>query len=196
MHCPFIPAELETFRETLRNFATRRLLPDYARWKAEPYPRQRVAELGELGVLGLCAPSEYGGSAGAGGAHLALGVAAEELARGDFNVTYFLQLAAIGARLLELSSNEQLKRRWIPAVATGQTIGAFALTEPSVGSDAVRLTCSARRDGDEWVVGADKASITFAGSADICVVFCRTGGEGASGITMLLWRLEVTAVTG
>jgi cyclohexanecarboxyl-CoA dehydrogenase len=188
--CPFVPADLEAFQATLRDYAARRLLPDYRRWEAESFPRDRVVELGELGVLGLCTPSRYGGSADAGGGHLALGIAAEEVARGDFNVTYFLQLATIMCRLLELGEDENLKQTWIPAVATGHAIGAFALTEPSVGSDAVRLTCSARREGDEWIVSGEKASITFAGSADVVIVFCRTGGAGAGGISMLLVPLD------
>lgn len=195
MPSPFIPSDLEPFCDTLRDYATRRLLPDYARWKTEPYPRDRVAELGELGVLGLCAPAEYGGSRGAGGGYLALGLAAEELARGDFNVTYFLQLNTIGCRLLEQSDDEALKARWIPAAVRGEAILAFALTEPGVGSDAVQLSCAARRDGEEWVLRGEKASITFAGSADACVVFCRTGGPGASGISMLLVPLDLPGVT-
>ncbi|MPY93868.1 MAG: cyclohexanecarboxyl-CoA dehydrogenase [Acidimicrobiia bacterium] len=195
MHCPFVPAELEDFRDTLRDYAARRLLADYPRWKTEPYPRERVVELGDLGVLGLCTPGEYGGSAGAGGGYLALGVAAEEIARGDFNVTYFLQLGTIACRLLELSDTEALKQRWIPSIASGESIAAFALTEPSVGSDAVRLSCSARREGDEWVVRGEKASITFAGSADLCIVFCRTGGAGASGVSMVAVPLDLAGVT-
>ena len=195
MPSPFVPAELEAFRDTVRSYAARRLLPDYARWKSEPYPRERVAELGELGLLGLCTPTEYGGSLGAGGGYLALGVAAEEVARGDFNVTYFLQLNTIGARLLQLCEDEGLKQRWIPSMVTGDAIAAFALTEPSVGSDAARLRCAARRDGDSWVVRGEKASITFAGSADVCVVFCRTGGEGASGVSMVLVPLDAPGVS-
>ncbi len=195
MHTPFVPEELEAFRDTVRNYATKRLLPDYARWKTEPYPRDRVAELGALGVLGLCTPGEYGGSLDAGGGYLAMGLASEEIARGDFNVTYFLQLATIGSRLLALGDGEELKQRWIPPVVAGEKIMAFALTEPAVGSDAVRLSCTARRDGDEWVVNGEKSSITFAGSADACIVFCRTGGAGASGVSMVLVPLDLPGVT-
>ena len=69
------------------------------------------------------------------------------------------------------------------------------LTEPAVGSDAANLTASARRDGDEWVVSGEKASITFAGFADACIVFARTGGPGARGISMILVPLDALGVS-
>ncbi|RLE18980.1 MAG: cyclohexanecarboxyl-CoA dehydrogenase, partial [Actinobacteria bacterium] len=88
-----------------------------------------------------------------------------------------------------------IKQRWLPAVASGEATVAFALTEPSVGSDAVQLSCSARRDGSDWVINGEKSSITFAGFADGCVVFCRTGGPGARGISMIFVELDREGVT-
>src|SRR5947208_17165468 len=94
--------EDELLRDTVRRYATERLAPDYARWESEPFPRERVKELGDLGVLGILIPPEYGGSGGPPGAggvprkgYVSLGVAAEEIGRADFNVTSFLQLAGI-----------------------------------------------------------------------------------------------------
>lgn len=136
-------------------------------------------------------PAEYGGSKAS---FVAMGIAAEELARGDFNVSYFLQLSAIAAKLLD-GADEEIKRQWLPAIASGDSIVAFALTEPGVGSDAANLTCSARRDGDDWIVNGEKSSITFAGSADGCVVFCRTGGPGARGISMIFVPLDLPGVS-
>src|SRR3954465_8291521 len=95
--------EDELLRETVRRYATERLAPDYARWESEPYPRERVKELGDLGVLGMLIPAEYGGSEGR---YVSLGVAAEEIGRADFNVTAFLQLAGISAGLLAMGDDE------------------------------------------------------------------------------------------
>ena len=180
----------EMFAETLRRYAVERLLPDYPRWRDEPYPLDRIPELGELGVLGLRVPEEYGGSAGA---LTQLGLAVEELARGDFNVNYFPQLAGLAAGLI-LHGDEAIKRRWLPPLASGEVTIGFALTEPGVGSDAAALSTRAVRDGSDWVISGEKASITFAGYADAVTVFARTGGEGARGITCFLVPLDLAGV--
>ena len=177
--------------DTLREFALSELAPVAERWRTEPFPRELIGRLGELGLLGLRIPAEYGGS---DGSYVALGIAAEELSRGDFNVSYFLQLSTIAAMLLS-DAGESVKRRWLPGVAAGDLTVAFGLTEPAVGSDAANLTASARRDGDEWVVSGEKASITFAGFADACIVFARTGGPGARGISMILVPLDAPGVS-
>ena len=186
--------EDEMLRETVRRYATERLAPDYARWESEPFPRERVVELGDLGLLGMLIPPEFGGSAGSGGGYVSLGVAAEEIGRADFNVTSFLQLAGITAGLLAQGSDD-LQKEWLPGVAAGDKVMAFALTEPSVGSDAARLLTTARRDGGDLLVSGEKASCTFAGLADACVVFARTGGPGAAGISMVLVPLDRPGVT-
>jgi len=179
--------EDELLRDAVRRYAGERLAPDYARWESEPFPRERVVELGDLGVLGILIPPEYGGSGGtrgSGGAprngYVSLGVAAEEIGRADFSVTLFLQLAAISGGLLA-QGDDAIRKEWLPGVASGELVVAFALTEPSVGSDAVRLRVTARRDGGDLVVSGEKASCTFAGLADACVVFARTGGPGSAG---------------
>ena len=187
-------AEDEMLRETVRRYAMERLAPDYARWESEPFPRERVVELGDLGLLGMLIPPEFGGSAGSGGGYVSLGVAAEEIGRADFNVTSFLQLAGITAGLLAQGS-EDIRKEWLPGVAAGDKVVAFALTEPSVGSDAARLLATARRDGGDLVLSGEKASCTFAGLADACVVFARTGGPGAAGISMVLVPLDRPGVT-
>lgn len=183
--------EHQLLQDVMRQFALSRLAPEMARWRTEPFAPEILAELGELGVLGMRIPTEYGGSEGS---YVAMGIAAEELARGDFNVSYFLQLSAIAAQLLA-DADDEIKRRWLPAIATGDAIVAFALTEPGVGSDAANLVCSARRDGSDWVVDGEKSSITFAGSAHGCVVFCRTGGSGARGISMIFVPLDLPGVS-
>ena len=177
--------------ETLRRYARERLLPDYQRWRTEPYPRERIRELGDLGVLGIRVDPEHGGS---GGSFVSLGVACEELGRGDFNVCYFPQLTTIAAELLRLAE-PALQRRWLPALASGGAVLAFGLTEPGVGSDAANLTLRARREGDELVLDGEKSSITFAGFADACVVFARTGGPGARGISSIVVPLDLPGVT-
>jgi cyclohexanecarboxyl-CoA dehydrogenase len=183
--------ENELLRSTVRAFALSKLLPQMPRWRSEPFPRELIRELGDMGLLGIKMPEEYGGS---NGTYVSLGIAAEEISRGDFNVSAFVQLSTIAAMLLS-RGDETLKARWLPAVASGEAIVAFALTEPGVGSDAAALTTTARRDGDSFVLNGEKASITFAGYADACVVFARTGGAGARGISMILVPLDAAGVS-
>jgi len=173
--------------ETVRRFAIERLLPNYLRWRIERFPRSELEELAALGVLGLAVPEEYGGVSAT---RRALGVVAEEIGRGDLNVTYFLQLGAIAAGLIGASGDDGLKQYWLPRVATGEAIVAFALTEPGVGSDAAQLSTKAVRDGSDWLITGEKASITCAGQADACVVFARSGGDGPTGISMFLVPLD------
>lgn len=181
----------ELLRRTCRQFALEKLLDDYPTWERKPFPRDRLRELGELGVLAIRIPAEYGG---ASGSYVSLGVAAEELSRGDFNVSYFLQLGTIAAELLR-SADDELKQRWLPDLAAGDALISFGLTEPGVGSDAASLSVSARRSGDDWIINGEKASITFAGVADACIVFARSGGPGARGISSIFVPLDLPGVS-
>lgn len=177
----------ELFRQTLRQWSTERLLPNFP-----GYDPAWSRELAELGVTGLRVPAEYGGS---GGTFVQLGIAGEEISRGCFDLNYWIQLNTIAVELLARRANEDVKRRWLPAIASGEANMAFGLTEPSVGSDAANLTCRAVREGDEFVISGEKASISFAGIADACVVFARTGGEGARGISSILVPLDLAGVS-
>ncbi len=183
--------ESRLFQETVRSYALDKLAPTMSRWRTERFPAEMLAELGELGVLGIRVPAEYGG---AEGSFVSVGIAAEEVSRGDFNASAFIQLATIAATLLD-DADEAIKSQWLPAVAAGESIVAFALTEPGVGSDAASLTCTGRIDGSHWVLNGEKSSITFTGTADGCVVFCRTGGPGARGISMIFVPLDTPGVT-
>jgi cyclohexanecarboxyl-CoA dehydrogenase len=183
----------QQFGEELRRYARERLRPEYARWdRGEPYPRERIRELGDLGITGLRIASRYGGS---DASYVMGGVAAEELARGDYNVTLFVQLCMIGGDILSAHASPVVQDEWLPAMARGERLVAFGLTEPGAGSDAAALATTATRDGDAYVVTGEKASITFAGMADACIVFARMGGAGARGIGALLVPLDDPGVS-
>ncbi|MGH9037981.1 MAG: acyl-CoA dehydrogenase family protein [Acidimicrobiia bacterium] len=185
--------EQEQFAAELGRFAEKRLAPDYARWdRGEPFPRERLADLAALGVTGLRVPEEYGG---APASYVTLGIASEQLARGDFNYSLFVQLGAIAADLLTLHASQGVKERWLPALAEGRSVVAFALTEPGVGSDAANLSCRAERADGGWSLTGEKSSITFAGYADASIVFARTGGEGARGVSAFLVPLDAHGVS-
>jgi cyclohexanecarboxyl-CoA dehydrogenase len=138
------------FAESVRRYARERLLPEYATWdRGTPYPRERLRELGRLGIMGLRVPAEYGGTEGT---YVMTGIAAEELGRGDHGCTLFVQLNAITGDLLSGYATKHVKDEWLAGLAIGERVVAFGLTEPGAGSDAAAIQATARRDGDEYVV--------------------------------------------
>ncbi len=183
-----------SFQTMLRRYADGRLLPDYARWdRGERLPRERVRELGELGVLGIRVATDYGGS---DGSYVLAGIAAEELGRGDFSFTLFLQLSLIASELIGRYGTPELRAQLLPELARGERLIAFGLTETGAGSDAAALRTTATRDGESYVIDGEKASISLAGCADDCIVFARVDGmPGAKGIGAFAVPLQAPGVT-
>ncbi len=156
--------EQRALRATLREFAEAEIAPHAAAWdRAGTFPAQTLRQLGELGVMGLPFPQQYGG---VGAGTLAMALALEELARVDSSVaiTVAASVSLGGAPLLSFGSEAQ-KQRWLVPLARGQTIGAFASTEPGMGSDVQGLSTLATQDADgAWVINGTKAYITNAGT--------------------------------
>jgi short/branched chain acyl-CoA dehydrogenase len=175
--------EQELVRDTVREFAESRIAPVAAELDREHrFPYDLVAELGELGLMGMTVPEEYGG---AGADTVSYAIAVEELTRIDSSVA--ITLAAhhsLGTLPIFYFGNEEQKREWLPQLASGQKLAAFGLTEPGAGSDAgATRTTAELRDG-EWIVNGTKIFITNAGT-DItaCVtITARTGKDEISNL--------------
>jgi len=171
--------EHEDFRAVVRDFAEREVAPHIASWDRDAYfPTDLVPKMGELGLFGLAAPEEYGGSAGDGGDFTALCVAVEELGRVDQSIGITLS-AGVGLGInpiLSYGTHEQ-KQRFLPDLVAGRALAAFGLTEPGAGSDAGATRTRAVRDGDGWVVSGAKAFITNSGTdiTSVVTVTARTG---------------------
>ena len=134
-----------------RGFAEAEIVPHAIRLGPRaPLPGRGLAKLGELGLMGVCVPEEYGG---AGADFLSYILVLEELSRGDagVGVTVAVHTSAATLPILAFGSEEQ-RARFVPPLARGETIGAFALTEPGSGSDAVALRTAATADGDGWLL--------------------------------------------
>lgn len=180
-------------QQTLRQYAKDKLMPNYARWdRGETIPRALIKEVAELGVFGLRVPERFGGLMAD---YVTCGLMSEELSRGDFNYSLYVQLGLIASELLTDFAAPEVQAEWLPRHATGDAVIAFGLTEPSAGSDAARIVTRAERVGDDYMITGEKASITFAGYADACIVFARTGAEGARGISAFLVPLDAPGVT-
>ena len=126
--------EQQQFRKILRDFAREELLPNYMKWDREGItPRHLWPKMGELGITGLRIPEAYGG---VGADCVTTGIAAEELGKGDFNLTYAVMLNGLIGEILTQHASESLKQQWLPQIASGHKIVGIAITEPSAGTDA------------------------------------------------------------
>jgi cyclohexanecarboxyl-CoA dehydrogenase len=193
MEFSFSPEQDELIR-TLRAFARKELAPRSQRWdKTGEFPWDVWRQMGELGLLGLRVPSDYGGQEAD---LVTMGIASEEIARGDFSCTYGIQLAGLAGEILGKSGVEDLKKQWLPPTARGEAVIALGLTEPGVGSDAANLACRAERDGDAYVITGEKSGISLGMVAQAAIVFATTDAAArARGVTAFLVPLDAPGVS-
>ena len=186
---PALTAEHEALRETMRRFVAREIAPHAAAWdEAEEFPRELYRKAAAAGLLGIGFPEEYGGTPADLFTHVIL---AEEIAlAGVGGVHAGLFSHQIGAPPVARAGSAELKARVLPAVLAGEKISALAITEPGGGSDVANLATRAQRDGGDYVVNGEKTFITSGMRADFYTVAVRTGGPGASGVSLLLIERE------
>ena len=169
--------EQRQIRDTLRTFARDELAPHAASWDREhAFPRDALRALGQLGALGIVVPERFGG---AGLDYVSLAVALEEIAAGDgaTSTIVSVQNSVVCGPILAFGSDAQ-KERYLPALAGGELLGCFCLTEPSTGSDASAIEMRAQRRGDTYVLNGVKQFITSGANADVAIVFARTDKAG------------------
>lgn len=173
-------------RDMARRYAAERLAPFSAQWDREPvFPRDRVAEMGALGLFGMLLPEEFGGAAVD---YVSYALAIEEIAAGNGALSTVMSVhnSVVCVPILTFGTEAQ-KARFLPGLASGDLLGAFALTEPQAGSDASALTTRARRDGDSYVLDGVKQFITSGQSADVAIVFALTDpAAGKKGISAFI----------
>ena len=193
MDFAFTPEQEELIR-TLRGFARKELAPRSGHWdKTGEFPWDAWRQMGELGLFGFRVPAEYGGQEAD---LLTMGIATEEIARGDFSATYGIQLAGLAGEIIGRNGTDEVKRRWLPPMARGETVIAIALTEPGAGSDAANLACRAVREGDEYVITGEKSGISLAMPAHAAMVFAKTDvAAKAHGVTAFLIPLDRSGVS-
>ncbi|HEX8314548.1 MAG TPA: acyl-CoA dehydrogenase family protein [Flavisolibacter sp.] len=160
--------------QTARDFALQNIKPHVMEWdESQEFPLHIFKKLGELGMMGVLVPEQYGG---AGLSYFEYKTIIEEIAKVDGSIG--LSVAAHNSLCtghILTFANEEQKQRWLPKLATAEWIGAWGLTEPNTGSDAGNMKCTAIKDGDNWIINGTKNWITHGRSGDIAVVICRTG---------------------
>jgi short/branched chain acyl-CoA dehydrogenase len=176
--------EHRLIQRTVRDFAAREIAPIAEELDREKrFPYEIVRRLGELGLMGIPFPTEYGGG---GGDTLAYALAVEELTRVDSSVAITVCAhTSLGTQPIYLFGSEEQKAQWLPRLCSGETLGAFGLTEPEAGSDAGNVRTRARLDGGEWVIDGAKQFITNAGT-DISGMVCITARTGEDEISNLV----------
>ena len=183
-----------SFRDTVREVAQGVVRPHAIEVDRDHrFPDEAIDAAKAAGLLGVLIPREYGG---AGLDAIAFAICIEELAQACASTSVIVDVhTSVGSEPILLFGTEEQKRRWLPSLATGELLGAFALTEPASGSDAASLKTSARRDGDRYVLNGTKVFITTIGRAGLYIVFARTGpDERAAGVSAFVVPADAPGV--
>ncbi|MEK4128593.1 acyl-CoA dehydrogenase [Solibacillus sp. FSL W8-0474] len=165
-------------RNMVRDFAKTEIEPFIEQMEAGEFPRHLLKKMGELGLMGITAPAEYGGAEMDFTSYI---IAINELSKVSAVMGVILSVhTSVGTNPILYFGNDEQKKQYVPKLASGEYIGAFCLTEPSAGSDAASLKTRAIRDGEHYVLDGAKVFITNGGEADIFIVFASTNPEAGS----------------
>lgn len=165
---------VQMIRQTVKDFAEKNIKPQFMEWdESQEFPVHVFKALGELGLMGVLIPEEYGGS---GLGYHEYVAAIEELAKvcGSIGLSMAAHNSLCTGHIM-MFGNEDQKKRWLPKLATAEWIGAWGLTEANTGSDALRMQCVAKKDGDDWILNGTKNWITHGITGNVAVVLARTG---------------------
>ncbi|MEV4803008.1 acyl-CoA dehydrogenase family protein [Nonomuraea sp. NPDC049421] len=174
------------FRETVREFMAREVVPHHAQWEKDGIvPREAWKKAGELGMFGFSVPEEHGG-AGIRDFRFNAVIVEEIMRHGASGLGFSLHNDVMAPYVVDLTDDEQ-KQRWLPGFVSGELITAIAMSEPGAGSDLQGIRTTAARDGDHYVLNGQKTFITNGINADLVVVVAKTDAEaGARGITLVV----------
>lgn len=165
--------------QSVKDFAEKNIRPYVMEWdEKQEAPKELFHKLGEQGFLGVLVPEQYGG---AGLGYFEYVTVVSEIARvcGSVGLSVAAHNSLCTGHIKDFGSEEQ-KKKWLPKLATGKWVGAWGLTEPNTGSDAMNMKCVAEKDGDGWVINGAKCWITNGKMSDIVVAIVRTGEKGDS----------------
>jgi cyclohexanecarboxyl-CoA dehydrogenase len=187
--------EQVAMRDMAARFAKERLAPDYMkREKTNTIDRTILKEMGSLGLISAALPEEFGGM---GVDCVTSGVIIEEIAAGDFNMSYVQLVSWLMGQILCKYAEPDVANEWVPKLAAGEALVALGPTEPRGGSDAANLTLRAERKGDHYLINGEKTSISFCEQADVIVSFARTGKveDVAKGISAFVVPMNAPGVS-
>lgn len=187
--------EQRMMQQMVRDFAQKEVAPFVEKMEQEDlFPRELITKMGELGLMGVPIPEEYGGS---GMDFMSYIIAIHELSKVSATLGVILSVhTSVGTNPILYFGTEEQKRKYIPKLASGKFLGAFALTESEAGSDAASLKMRARKEGDHYILHGSKMFITNGGEADTYITFARTGdGTGPKGISAFIVEKDIEGFT-
>ena len=185
---PWMTDEVQDVAALARNFFDKELVPNLPRYAEQhQVDRDLWTKAGEAGLLCINIPEEYGGG-GASFAHEAAVLWEQGLSTDD-GFAYVVHSTIVAHYILAYGSEEQ-KTKWLPKMASGEFVGAIAMTEPGTGSDLQAIRTTAKREGDDYVINGSKTFISNASHADILIIVARTGGEGGAGLSLIVAELD------
>ena len=171
----FQPTDMQQqIAQVIRDFGKTHIQPHVLEWdESQVFPAELFKKLGGLGLMGVLVPEQYGGS---GLGYLEYVTVISEISRfcGAIGLSVAAHNSLCTGHILQFGNEEQ-KQKYLPKLATAEWIGAWGLTEPNTGSDAMNMKCVAKKEGDEWVLNGTKCWITHGKSGDVAVVIARTG---------------------
>ena len=183
----------QAFVESARAFSQGVLAPKAAEWdETAHFPKEALAQAGELGFMGMYTPEEAGGLALP---RLDASLIVEELAKGCTTTAAFLTIHNMATSMVGKYCTQSVIDEWCPDLVMGSKLASYCLTEPGAGSDAASLRTSATLDGDDYLVNGSKVFISGAGETDVLVVMLRTGDAGPKGVSALLIPADAEGVS-
>ncbi len=185
---PWMTEELEIFRDSVHKFLDKEFVPNQERWGKQGYvDREAWYRAGEMGLLCASIPEQYGGGGGSFAHEAVINI---EMTRALVNFGIGVHNGILAHYILAYGSEAQ-KQRWLPRMATGELVGAIAMSEPGVGSDLKSVKTRAVRDGDDYLINGSKTFITNGYHANLICVVCKTNPElGAKGISLVMVETE------
>ena len=183
----------QAFASSAKAFAEGVLAPNAAEWDATShFPKDVLAQAGELGFMGMYTPEQAGGLALP---RLDASLIVEELSKGCTATAAFITIHNMATSMVGKYCSQSVIDEWCPDLVMGSKLASYCLTEPGAGSDAASLRTTAELDGDDYVVNGSKVFISGAGETDVLVVMLRTGGPGPKGISALLIPADAEGVS-
>jgi alkylation response protein AidB-like acyl-CoA dehydrogenase len=184
MYSTSADVERKALVEAVRDFSDSALAPFAAeRDEQKLFPVDALRQAGEIGLGGIYAREEFGGSGLSRSDAVAI---FEELAKGDTAVAAYISIHNMVVWMIDTFGDDAQRARWVPGLSAMTDLGSYCLTEPGTGSDAAAITTSARREGDEYVINGVKQFISGAGSSAVYIVMSRTGQPGSRGISAIV----------
>lgn len=183
------------YQDAARAFAEGELMPNAAEWDEQKYfPVEAIAKAGEMGFCAMYSPEDVGGM---NMKRTDAAIVLEELARGCTATAAFISIHNMALWMLANWGTEQAKAEFCPTLVTGEHLVSYCLTEPNAGSDAASLRCSAKKDGNDYIINGSKMFISGAGSTKVLVVMARTGNQddGARGISAFVIPADAKGVS-